>query len=72
LRNRLAAAGSGTPVIFITAFDDPDARKQALASGCAGYFRKADSGNIVLQAIRRAVAQADDKPNNPNGKGTAR
>src|SRR5688572_27210341 len=31
LRKRLAASGSATPVIFITAHDDPEARTQALA-----------------------------------------
>jgi CheY-like chemotaxis protein len=50
--------GSTTPVIFITAHDDPETRKQALAAGCAGYFRKTDSGGEVLDAIRRAIASA--------------
>jgi DNA-binding NarL/FixJ family response regulator len=26
-----------------------------LAAGCAGYFLKTDSGEVVLEAIRRAV-----------------
>lgn len=57
LKKQLDAAGSTTPVIFITAFDDPAARTQALATGCAGFFRKTDSGSDVLDALRRAVAQ---------------
>ncbi len=68
LRDRLAAGGSVAPVIFITAHDDAAARTEALASSCAGYFRKADSGNIVLDAIRRAVARADATPTEPNTK----
>jgi FixJ family two-component response regulator len=65
LRNQLAAAGSVTPVIFITAYDDPDVRTEAMASACAGYFRKADSGNEVLDAIRRAVASLQAAPAKP-------
>lgn len=45
----------GTPVVFITAFDDARAREQAVALGCAGYFRKTDLGSEVIEAIRHAV-----------------
>jgi DNA-binding NarL/FixJ family response regulator len=44
-----------TPIIFVTAHDDPETRSQALASGCAGYFKKTDSAEVILEAIRRAV-----------------
>jgi FixJ family two-component response regulator len=54
LRHRLAAAEDLTPVIFITAQDEPEVRAQAEAAGCAGFFRKTDSGTDVLAAIRRA------------------
>ena len=57
LHKQLAAAGSPTPVIFITAHNDPEARDRALAGGCAGFFRKTDSGSDVLDAIRRSVAR---------------
>jgi DNA-binding NarL/FixJ family response regulator len=43
-------------VIFITAHDALESRQEALAAGCAAYFRKTDSGAEVLQAIRRLVA----------------
>jgi FixJ family two-component response regulator len=52
---RLAAVKDATPVIFITAHDNPEARAEALAGGCAGYFRKTDSGDRVLEAILSAV-----------------
>lgn len=55
LRDRLLAVKIDTPVVFITAQDDPDMRAQAEALGCAGYFYKTDSGADVLAAIRRAV-----------------
>ena len=55
LRNRLHAVKDGTPVVFITAHDDPEVRAQVEAAGCAGFFLKTDSGAVVLAAIRRAT-----------------
>ncbi len=57
-RDRLSAEGDRTPVIFITAHDEPGTREQALATGCAAYFRKSDPGDAVLAAIRQAVARS--------------
>jgi FixJ family two-component response regulator len=59
LRQRLAAVKDVTPVVFITAHDDPVVRAQAEASGCAGYFRKTSSGTDILAAIRRAIGPED-------------
>jgi FixJ family two-component response regulator len=59
LRRRLSAVMDATPVIFITAHEDPEVRAQAEASGCAGYFRKMDSGADVLAAIRSTISVAD-------------
>lgn len=56
LVQHLTAAGAAPPFIFITAHDDPAARDQAEATGCAAYFQKTDSGAQVLEAIRRAAA----------------
>jgi FixJ family two-component response regulator len=56
LQRRLAGVGEKTPVIFITAHDDPGARAEAEAVGCASFFRKTDSGTDVLAAIRRLAA----------------
>ena len=55
LRQKLASFGDETPVIFITANDVPGVRAQARNAGCAGFFRKTDSGEAVLTAIRDAV-----------------
>jgi len=55
LSQRLSTARDATPVVFITAYDDPEVRAQAEASGCAGYFRKTDSGTDVLAAIGRSI-----------------
>jgi len=56
LAAQLAAAGGHTPIIFITAHDDPEVRTAAEALGCAAYFRKTDSGKDVLEAIRKVAA----------------
>jgi FixJ family two-component response regulator len=56
LSRHLAAKGSRTPVIFITAHDNPSARAEAEAAGCAAFFRKTDSGADIVEAIRRLAA----------------
>jgi FixJ family two-component response regulator len=61
LSQRLSAVKDTTPIIFITAHDDPQVRAQAEASACAGYFRKTNSGADVLAAIRRVTGEADSE-----------
>ena len=56
LQRQLAASGEKTPIIFITAHDDDEARAEAEAAGCIAYFRKTDSGTEILAAIRRLAA----------------
>ena len=60
LRMRLLAVKNTTPVVFITAHDNPGVRAEAEASGCAGYFRKTDSGADVLAAIRRTIRRGSE------------
>lgn len=55
LQRRLAAVRDYTPIIFITAHDDAEVRTQALAGRPAGYFKKTDPAEVVLESIRRAV-----------------
>jgi FixJ family two-component response regulator len=55
LHRKLRRDHDNTPVIFITAQDGPEAREEAFADGCAGYFHKNDSGFDVIEAIRRAT-----------------
>jgi DNA-binding NarL/FixJ family response regulator len=59
LHRQLVASGSSTPVIYITAHDEPETRKEAEAAGCAAYFRKTTPGRDVLQAIRRAASSTE-------------
>ena len=56
LRDQLAIEGVATPVLFVTAHDDPRAREEALAGRCVGYFLKTDAGTELLDAIRCAVS----------------
>jgi FixJ family two-component response regulator len=55
MHEELIARGDATPVIYITAFDDPQAKEQALRLGSAGYFRKMESSAAILDAVRRAT-----------------
>ena len=59
LSQRLSAVKDITPVVFITAQDNPEVRAQAEASDCAGFFRKTDPGAEVLAAIRRSISAED-------------
>ena len=58
VQRQLAAEGSSVPVIFITAHDEPMARDEAARAGCAGFFRKTESGARILDAIERVTARA--------------
>jgi FixJ family two-component response regulator len=55
LSQRLSAVKNATPIVLITAHDEPGMRAQAQAAGCAGYFLMTDSGAAILSAVRRAV-----------------
>jgi FixJ family two-component response regulator len=61
LQRLLKAEGSSClPIIFITAQDDPEFCREAIKGGCAGYFRKTDPGQLILDALRRAIATNAD------------
>ena len=62
LFRHLASQGTKTPVIFVTAFDDPEMRTEAEALGCAGYFRKSSPGAEIVEAVRRAVPAQAGQP----------
>lgn len=56
----LADQKSQLPVVFITAFDDPDTRAEAEALGCAGFFQKTAPGSEIIEVIRH-VAHANEQ-----------
>ena len=65
LLERLSTQRDHAPVIFVTAFDDPELRARAEALGCAGFFRKSSAGTEIIEAIRRATRvriRALDRP----------
>lgn len=56
MHRKLLAEGNRTPVLYITAFDDPKAKVEAIELGCAGYFRKSDAGTEILEKVRLLTA----------------
>jgi FixJ family two-component response regulator len=52
LRDRLARAGPMPPVIFITAFDNPEVRAQASRGGPCAFLSKPFSGTALLETVR--------------------
>ena len=55
MHEKLIEEGNRTPVIYITAYDDPRALADATRLGCAGYFRKTDAGQEILDAVRKVA-----------------
>jgi FixJ family two-component response regulator len=55
LRRRLAASGSRSPVIFMTAIDDDATRNEAMAAGCVAYLKKPFAPQLLLDAIAKAA-----------------
>jgi len=48
-------AGTGMPVIFITAHDDIGVREQALSAGAAAYLRKPFNDDLFVRTVRSAL-----------------
>ena len=55
LQRRLREAGNRVPIIFVTAHDAPENRKEAEEAGCAAYFLKPVSRASLVAAIRAAT-----------------
>jgi FixJ family two-component response regulator len=55
LHRQLLSQGDHTPVIYITAHDNPSVRVEAMSSGCAGFFLKSDAGSAIIEALRRVA-----------------
>jgi FixJ family two-component response regulator len=55
LLRKLAASFKLAPVIFITAFDEIEARSEAAEAGAAAYFAKPFSGRKLISAIESAI-----------------
>ena len=55
LQRRLVAANSHTPIIFITAHDNDDWRRQALEAGAVAFLHKPVPQEQLLNAIDAAL-----------------
>ncbi len=57
LQQRLDAAGSSTPIIFITAHDDEESRARALTHGALAYFEKPFDDAELLEKVFEAIGE---------------
>ncbi|HVO84460.1 MAG TPA: response regulator [Syntrophobacteria bacterium] len=55
LQRALAASGSRTPVIFVTAYRDDQARTLAQQAGAVAYLEKPVDEEVLLAAIRAGL-----------------
>ena len=58
LDDRLAASHQRIATVFITAHDDPVTRQRATRGGAAEFLRKPFDDEVLLHAIRSAVARS--------------
>jgi FixJ family two-component response regulator len=47
--------GSGIPIIFITAQDEPGVREHAFAAGATAYLRKPFNDDVFVRAVTAAL-----------------
>jgi FixJ family two-component response regulator len=50
-------AGTGMPIIFITAHDEIGAREQALANGAVAWLRKPFQDDLFARTVRDALSR---------------
>lgn len=55
LSERLSDSGSTTPVIFLTALEDPDVYERALRTDPVAYLKKSEPAESLLGAIDVAI-----------------
>jgi FixJ family two-component response regulator len=55
LRERLLALGRTTPVVFVTALEEPETRQKAEQIGCAAYLRKPVPRQALIDAIAKSI-----------------
>jgi FixJ family two-component response regulator len=55
LFDRVVAAGTRPTVIFVTGFDQPEARKRATERDAAAFLTKPFSGTELVAAVKRAI-----------------
>jgi FixJ family two-component response regulator len=55
LQQRLVADHNQTPIIFVSAHDDPESRAFALNAGAVAFFGKPFKDDALLEAIHTAI-----------------
>jgi FixJ family two-component response regulator len=65
LHRRLTSEQRFIPIIFISAYDNQEVRKQAMRSGAIDFLPKPFREDSLLQAIRTALAVTNKTPNYP-------
>ena len=55
LQDHLSQSGIDIPIIFITAHDNKESRRQALQAGAVAFLGKPFSDELLLQTIRAAL-----------------
>jgi len=55
LARRLVAVGSSTPIVYVSAHNDPKTQSEASALGCAGFVSKIEPGDVLLKVIEDAL-----------------
>jgi FixJ family two-component response regulator len=63
LQRQLLAAKRELPMIFISAHDDPVARRQALTAGALAFLRKPFSEEALIDAVRSELSQGGRRSN---------
>ena len=53
LQRRLAELQVTTPVVIVSAHDDPSTREEARRQGAVAFFGKTEPGSLVVDAIER-------------------
>ena len=57
LQKRLMDRGETLPIIFLTAFEDPQARRVALQRGAVAFLQKPVDEEVLFEAIKEAYGQ---------------
>jgi FixJ family two-component response regulator len=60
LYERFTQMHPGPPVIFITAFDEPEARAKAARAGAVAFLVKPFTGRHLLDTLKLALDEAGD------------
>jgi FixJ family two-component response regulator len=62
LQNHLAAAGYKIPIIFVTACDDRESRRQARQAGAVAFLAKPLTSDTLLETVRSALSEQPKEP----------